>query len=102
MTLSVMGGGSEYRYIIAEVIHAPHENSRHKVRVRPLPGQWAGLEYRIECPLDIRHVGKLYKLWAKFKDTSTAPQLYSSYHWKPERVTLEEAEAFIEAKCWRS
>jgi hypothetical protein len=98
-----MTNGGEYRYIVAEVIAAPHENSRHKIRARPLPGQWASPEYRIECPLDIRkpkNVGHLYRFWAKFKDTSAAPQLYTSYKWKPERISVDEAEAFIEAGQW--
>ena len=46
------------------------------------------------------NVGELYKFCAKFKDTLMAPQLYTPYHWKPKRVTLEEAEEFIEAKHW--
>ena len=95
-----MTRGLEYRQIIAEIIYAPHENSRHKIRARPLAGQWAGPQYRIECSLDIRHkrnVGELYKFWAKFKDTYTATQLFTSHHWSPERVTIEQAEAFIAA-----
>jgi hypothetical protein len=92
-----------YRYIIAEVINASHENSRHKIRARPLPGQWASPACRIECPLHIRradNVGQLYKFWAKFKNTDTAIQLYTSYYWSPEPVNPEEAEAFIAAqKC---
>jgi len=93
----------EYRYIVVEVIAAPYESSRHKIRARPLPGQWASPAYRIECPLDIRkpeNVGQFYRLWAKFKDTGTAPQLYTSYKWAPERVSADEAKAFIEAKNW--
>src|SRR5258706_12004497 len=98
-----MPSSSEYRYIVVEVIDAPHENSRHKIRARPLPGQWASPEYRIECPLDIRkahNVGLLYKFWAKFKDTYAAPQLYTSYHWNPEPITPGEAKIFIAAKQW--
>lgn len=90
--------GNDYRYIIAEVIDAPHENSRHKIRARPVPGQWASADCRIECPLDIRkpeNIGQLYKFWAKFKNTYAATQLYTSYHWRPELVTAEEAAAFI-------
>lgn len=93
----------EYRYIIVEVFAAPNENSRHKIRARPIPGQWAGPEIRIECPTSIRYpenVGELYRMLAKFKDTSTADQLYTSYHWAPKRVTRAEAEALIAAKDW--
>jgi len=92
-----------YRHIVAEIISSPYENSRHKVRARPLPGQWAGPEFRIECPTDIRHnenIGQIYKFWAKFKDTTTATQLYTYYGWSPKKMTPEQARAFIEAGNW--
>ena len=94
---------SEYRYIIAEVIYAPHEKSERSIRARPLPKQWAGPEYRIECPTEIRkmkNVGELYKFYAKFKDTFRAPHLYTSYHWLPTRVTPAQARTFIAKKGW--
>ena len=94
---------SDYRYIVCEVFDAPHENSRHKIRAKPLPGQWAGPQYRIECPLSIRNphnVGEFYKFVAKFKSTGAAAQLYTSYHWRPHLISPEEAAAFIRAKDW--
>jgi hypothetical protein len=90
---------AKYRYIVCEVFDAPYENSRHRIRARPLPGQWAGPEYRIECPLSIRNrenIGELYKFWAKFK-APKGIQLFTSYHWQPERVSPKEAQAFISA-----
>jgi hypothetical protein len=72
-----------YRYIVCEILEAPTENSRHKIRAKPLAGQCAGPEYRIECPLGIRNhenVGEYYRFIARFKDTYAAPQLYTSYH----------------------
>jgi hypothetical protein len=45
----------DYQYILCEIFEAPLENSRHKIRAKPLAGQWAGSEYRIECPLSIRN-----------------------------------------------
>lgn len=98
-----MESDGEYRYIIVEVFSAPYENSRHKIRARPIPGQWAGPEIRIECPTSIRHaqnIGELYRMLAKFKDTLAADQLYTSYHWAPKLVSRAEAEAFIAAKNW--
>jgi hypothetical protein len=92
-----------YRYIVAEIINAPGENSRHKIRARPLPGQWAGPEYRIECPTNIRkseNIGQFYRFYAKFKDTSTAAQLYTYHGWAPKRMTFDEAQAFIDARIW--
>lgn len=99
-----MNDDAEYRCIIVEVISAPHENSRHKIRARPLPGQWASTDLRMECPTSIRkphNIGQLYKVCAKIKETEMAPQLYTSYHWKPELVTPEEAARFVEARNWR-
>ena len=101
-SLDVMVSTAEYRYIVAEIIDAPYENSRHKIRARPLPGQWAGPEYRIECPLSIRkaqNIGQLYKFWAKFK-APAGNQLFTSYHWTPEQVSSDQAKKFIEAKQW--
>lgn len=76
-----------YREIVVEVIYAPHENSRHHVRVRPLPGQRAREDLRAECPLAIRgmeNIGRIFRIRAKFKNVSTAPQLYTYYGWKHE------------------
>lgn len=102
-SLDIMANDTaEYRHIICEVFHAPYENSRHNIRARPLPGQWAGPEYRLECPLNFRNrenIGELYKFWAKFK-APTGIQLFTSYHWTPERVSLLEAQAFIAARQW--
>ena len=92
-----------YRYVIVEVISAPYENSRRKIRARPLPGQWASTALRMECPTSIRkphNIGQLYKVRAKLKDTTTAPQLFTSYHWTPDLVTAEEAAQFIKIKNW--
>jgi len=92
-----------YRNIIVEVISAAHENSRHKIRARPLQGQWASIDLRMECPTSIRkphNIGQLYKVSAKLKETKTAPQLYTPYHWKPELVTREEAAKFIGSRNW--
>ena len=92
-----------YRYIVVEVISAPSENSRHKVRARPLPGQWAGPELRLECPTSMRgpeNVGRLFKVWAKIKDTETAQQLYTSYKWTPSPISQKDARKFIKAKDW--
>lgn len=93
----------DYRYIVCEIFEAPSENSRHKIRARPLAGQWAGPEYRIECPLNIRNpenVGEYYRFVAKFKDTYAAAQLYTSYHWPPVKISPLEAFAFLSAKNW--
>lgn len=95
---------SEYRYVIIEVIHAPHEASRHKIRAKPLAGQGYDENIRMECPTSIRdeeNVGSLYKVWTKLKDTSNKPQLFTSYHWEPELITTKAAKAFIKAKKWR-
>ena len=92
-----------YQYIVAEIIDSPDENSRHKIRAKPLPGQWAGPELRIECPTRIRYksnIGQLYKFRAKFKATTTATQLYTYYGWPPILMTHEQAQAFIAAKKW--
>jgi hypothetical protein len=99
-----MVNGGEYLYIVAEIFDAPHEKSRHKIRARPLPGQWASPEYRIECSLDIRqlhNIGQFYKFKAKFKNTNTAPQLYASHYLQPELITSEAASAFIAAAQWQ-
>lgn len=93
----------DYRYIVCEIFEAPNENSRHKIRARPLAGQWAGPMYRIECPLGIRtpdNVGECYRFVAKFKDTLAAPQLYTSYRWPPVKVTPLEAFRFLAAQNW--
>lgn len=98
-----MTAEGEYRFIVAEIISAPCENSRHKIRAQPLPDQWASPDYRIECPLEIRkkeNIGQLYKFWAKFKSTSNSTHLYTSYKWSPEKVSPEQATAFIKAKEW--
>ena len=96
---------TEYRYIIAEVIDAPDETNRHpRIRAKPLPGQWASPDCRIDCPAELRdasNVGQLYKFLAKFKYTDRASQLYTSYRWEPERVSREAAEAFIAASQWQ-
>ena len=95
---------ASYRYVIVEVIAAPHESSRHKVRARPLFGQGFSADIRIECLTSIRkveNVGQLFKVWAKEKDTAHKAQLYTSYHWVPKLASPEEAAAFIKSKAWR-
>lgn len=97
-----MSDNNPYRYIVAELFSASREKSRHKIRARPLSGQWASSDYRIECPLGIRkveNVGQLFKFKAKFKEPAGI-QLFTSYHWKPEPVTQNQANAFIAAKQW--
>jgi hypothetical protein len=97
-----MASAHAYRYIVCVIFDAPNENSRHKIRAKPLPGQWAGPEYRIECPLNIRepeNIGELYKFWAKFKEPD-AKQLYTSHWWVPEKLTQEQAQKFIAEKSW--
>ncbi len=94
---------TDYRYVIIEVIYAPSEASRHKIRAKPLADQGYDEDIRMECPTSIRHeenIGSLYKVWAKLKDTSQKPQLFTSYHWEPEPITQKAAKAFIKAKKW--
>lgn len=48
-----------------------------------------------------RHpIGTKFKVWAKVKDTSDSPHLYTSWQWKYDVLTGSEAEAFIKAKQW--
>ncbi|WP_171165075.1 hypothetical protein [Usitatibacter palustris] len=98
-----MEQAGEYRYIIVELFDGAHEGSRNRIRARPLPDQWASPGIRVECPSSFRiqqNIGRLYKLWAKFKSTDTAPQLYTNRDWIPIPVTAEEARRFIEAGEW--
>jgi len=95
---------SDYRYVIIEVIAAPFEASRHKIRAKPLANQGYDDDMRMECPTSIRkeaNIGSLYKVWAKVKDTDLKPQLFTSYHWAPEPISRKEATAFIKARRWR-
>ena len=91
---------AEYRYVIIEVIDAPLEASRHRIRAKPLAGQGYDEDIRMECPTSIRHeenIDSLYKVWTKLKDTSQKPQLFTSYHWEPEPITRKAAKAFIKS-----
>lgn len=88
-----------YRYVIIEIFRAHGEASRHEIRARPLPGQGLDVDTRVECSTQIRrekHVGKLFKIRAKIKETSMKPQLYSHYSWGGEPITKSEADKFIE------
>ena len=94
---------SEYRYIINELFDGTRENSRHNIRARPLPNQWANPSVRVEFTSRLRtkqNIGQLYKINAKFKNTNLAPQLYTHSNWKPVRVSMEEAQNFIAGKDW--
>jgi hypothetical protein len=45
-------------------------------------------------------IGTKFKVWAKIKNTEDAPHLYTSWQWKHEIVSNEDAQAFINAKQW--
>ncbi len=94
---------TEYRYIIVELFDGTRENSRHKIRARPLPNQWASPAVRVEFPSGFRirqNIEQLYKIRAKFKNTKLAPQLFTYRDWEPILINVEEARLFIEAKQW--
>jgi len=93
-----------YRYVVVEIFLAQGEASRHKFRARPLPGQGFDVDTRVECSARFRrkeHVGKLFKIWAKVKDTEQKTQLYSHHSWGGEPISKARAKAFIAAKNWQ-
>ena len=89
-----------YRYVIVEIFRAHGEASCRKIRARPLPGQGFDVDIRVECSTKFRreeHVGKLFKIRAKIKDTDQRMQLFSHHSWGGESITKSEAKAFIAA-----
>lgn len=92
-----------YRYVIIETYSSSGECSRHSIRARPLPGQGLPTSLKVECSSSMRErhpIGTKFKVWAKVKDTSDSPHLYTSWQWKYDVLTGSEAEAFIKAKQW--
>ncbi|PKO51803.1 MAG: hypothetical protein CVU27_05355 [Betaproteobacteria bacterium HGW-Betaproteobacteria-20] len=60
---------------------------------------------KVECSASMRErhpIGTKFKVWAKIKDTVDAPHLYTSWQWKYEVVSYEDAQAFIRAKQWNT
>jgi len=48
-----------------------------------------------------RHpIGTKFKVWAKIKNTIDTPHLYTSWQWKYDVLSDNEADAFIKAKQW--
>jgi len=70
------------RELIVETYKASGENSVSKIRVRPLPGQWADVGLKVECSKSMREnypVGTRFKIFAKLIDRQGTPLIYSHY-----------------------
>lgn len=92
-----------YRYVIIETYQSHGEFSRHSIRARPLAGQGLLTAMKVECSSAMREkhpVGTKFKVWAKIKNTVEEPHLYTSWQWKYDVVSDNEASSFIESKNW--
>ena len=93
-----------YRYVVVETYRAYGE-TRHLIRARPLPRQGLPITMKVECSVPMREkhpIGTKFKIRAKIKNTTEAPQLYTSWQWKYIVLTDSEAESFINAKLWNA
>lgn len=84
--------------IIIETFRAYGEPSASAVRARPLPGQGVSTDLRVECARRIRRdypVGTCFRVWATLTDREGTSFLYTDYRGTYERVTIEQAQAFI-------
>ena len=89
---------NKYHYIIIETYQSHGELSRHSIRARPLPGQGFPLTMRVECSTFMREfhsIGTKFKVKAKIKSTDEAPHIYTSWQWKYEVVSDDDARKFI-------
>lgn len=88
-----------YRYLIVESYYSYGEQSRHHIRVRPLPGQGFPIGMNVECSKRMRAshpVGTKFKIQAKIKRKEGGPEfLYTSYKWPYEVMSDKEADIFI-------
>ena len=70
------------RELIVETYRATGEKSGSKIRVRPLPDQWADVGLKVECSKAMREnypVGTKFKILAKLIDREGTPLVYSHY-----------------------
>jgi hypothetical protein len=86
---------SDYRVLFVESFL---DRSRGRVRVRPLPGQWADITLLVECSRSMRKrgpAGTVFRIEAILKCREGVPHVYAPSHWDYEEVTRADAEAAI-------
>jgi hypothetical protein len=91
----------KYQYIIIETYQSQGELSRHSIRARPLPGQGLPLTMRVECSIFMREshpIGTKFKVKAKVKSTDETPHIYTSWQWKYEVISDDDAREFIKGR----
>jgi hypothetical protein len=92
-----------YRYVLIQTYGATAEQSKHQLRARPLAGQGLDTTMRVECSAKMREEhpeGTIFKVVAKIKDTDREPHVYTSWQWKFEVLSAEQAATFIRRKQW--
>lgn len=92
-----------YRYVIIETFWHSGGGSKHSIRARPLLGQGLSTTMQVECSSSMRNMhplGTKFKVLAKIKNTNLTPHLYTSWQWKYDVVSDDEAKDFIQKKDW--
>ena len=92
-----------YRYVLIQSYLAQGEQSKHRMRARPLAGQGLDTSMRVECSakmIEAHPEGTIFKVVAKIKDTEREPHVYTSWQWRYETLTPDQALAFIRQNRW--